>query len=74
MWWNPAAGMSPAEREWLEEKYPGWNDSFGKYWDVITDNLRAGQPELTLPETLPDGLQHVPDPGRVAVRATRPAS
>jgi toluene monooxygenase system protein A len=45
--------MSPAERDWLEEKYPGWNDSFGKYWDVITANVRAGQPELTLPETFP---------------------
>jgi len=53
VWWNPDAGMSPAEREWLEEKYPGWNDSFGKYWDVITANIRAGQPELTLPETFP---------------------
>jgi toluene monooxygenase system protein A len=53
VWWNPDAGMSPPEREWLEEKYPGWNDSFGKYWDVITANIRAGQPELTLPETFP---------------------
>jgi toluene monooxygenase system protein A len=53
VWWNPDAGVSPAEREWLEEKYPGWNDSFGKYWDVITRNLRDGHPERTLPETFP---------------------
>jgi toluene monooxygenase system protein A len=53
VWWNPDAGVSPAEREWLEEKYPGWNDSFGQYWDVITANVRDGHPELTLPETFP---------------------
>ncbi len=51
--WNPVAGTGPEERAWLEEKYPGWNDSFGKYWDVMGDNVRAGRPELTLPETFP---------------------
>lgn len=53
VWWNPVAGTSPAEREWLEEKYPGWNESFGKYWDVMGQNVRDGHPELTLPETFP---------------------
>ena len=53
LWWNPAAGMTPDCRDWLEEKYPGWNDSFGQAWDVIIDNLVAGRPELTVPETLP---------------------
>ena len=53
VWWNPAAGMTPDCRDWLEEKYPGWNDTFGKCWDVIIDNLLAGRPELTAPETLP---------------------
>jgi toluene monooxygenase system protein A len=53
LWWNPAAGMTPPCRDWLEEKYPGWNDSFGKVWDVITDNILAGRHDLTLPETLP---------------------
>jgi toluene monooxygenase system protein A len=53
VWWNPAAGVKPEDREWLEEKYPGWNVTFGRCWDVITDNLRAGKTELTLPETLP---------------------
>jgi toluene monooxygenase system protein A len=52
-WWNPDAGVSPEERAWLEEKYPGWNDTFGKQWDVITENIRDGKPELTLPETFP---------------------
>lgn len=53
VWWNPAAGVSPEEREWLEEKYPGWNDTWGKCWDVITENLLAGKREMTYPETLP---------------------
>jgi toluene monooxygenase system protein A len=53
VWWNPDAGVSAAEREWLEQKYPGWNKQFGKYWDVISDNVRAGRIEKTYPETLP---------------------
>jgi len=53
VWWNPAAGVKPEDREWLEEKYPGWNESFGSCWDVITENLLEGRPELTGPETLP---------------------
>jgi toluene monooxygenase system protein A len=53
VWWNPDAGASPAERDWLESKYPGWNDSFGRYWDVITENARSGAVEKTLPQTLP---------------------
>jgi toluene monooxygenase system protein A len=53
VWWNPRAGVSPDERDWLEEKYPGWNDNWGQCWDVIIDNLVEGRHELTLPETLP---------------------
>jgi toluene monooxygenase system protein A len=53
VWWNPAAGVKPDDREWLEEKYPGWNDTWGQPWDVIIENLVEGRPELTGPETLP---------------------
>jgi toluene monooxygenase system protein A len=53
VWWNPDAGASAAERDWLESKYPGWNDTFGRYWDVITENARDGAIEKTLPQTLP---------------------
>ena len=53
VWWKPRAGVIPDEREWLEEKYPGWNSNFGRIWDVIIDNLVNDKPELTLPETLP---------------------
>jgi len=53
VWWNPAAGASVADREWLEAKYPGWNDTWGQCWDVITQNVLAGRHDLTLPATLP---------------------
>lgn len=53
LWWNPAAGVGPDERDWLEEKYPGWNDTFGKCWDVIIDNAKNGHFEKTVPNTLP---------------------
>lgn len=53
LWWNPAAGVSPEERDWLEEKYPGWNDTFGKVWDVMIDNFATGRDEKTIPGTLP---------------------
>ena len=46
VWWNPTAGVGPREREWLEEKYPGWNASFGTYWDVVIDNILNGRDEL----------------------------
>ncbi len=53
VWWNPAAGASTPDRDWLEQKYPGWNDTWGRCWDVITENLRNGREDLTFPETLP---------------------
>ncbi|GAA4865069.1 aromatic/alkene/methane monooxygenase hydroxylase/oxygenase subunit alpha [Pseudonocardia benzenivorans] len=62
VWWNPDAGMSVEERDWLEEKYPGWNDTFGKWWDVITENVRSGNVDRTLPETFPMvcNMCHIP--------------
>lgn len=53
LWWNPSAGVSPEERDWLEEKYPGWNDTFGKVWDVMIDNFTHGRMDKTVPNTLP---------------------
>ena len=35
--WGSRIGLNIEERDWLEEKYPGWNDTFGKCWDVIAD-------------------------------------
>jgi len=62
VWWNPDGGVSPEERDWLEEKYPGWNANYGRHWDVITANIRTGKPEATLPETLPMvcNMCHIP--------------
>lgn len=53
LWWDPDAGMSTAERDWLEQKYPGWNETFGKPWDMITRNVREGALEHTVSQTLP---------------------
>ena len=53
LWWNPTAGVSKIEREWLEEKYPGWNDTFGKAWDVVIGNMVDNKFESTVPGTLP---------------------
>jgi toluene monooxygenase system protein A len=53
LFWKPNAGVSKAEREWLVEKYPTWEDDWGVLWDQIIDNVNAGRMDLTLPETLP---------------------
>ena len=53
LWWNAAAGVTPEERDWLEEKYPGWNDSWGQCWDVMVENMLDGNMEKTYPENLP---------------------
>lgn len=53
VWWNPQAGVSRAERDWLQEKYPRWENQFGWMWDQIIENVNAGRVDQTLPETLP---------------------
>lgn len=53
VWWNTVAGMTQEEREWLQSKYPNWEEQYGKYWDVIAENYRNGKAEKTLPQTLP---------------------
>ena len=53
LWWNAAAGVSPEERDWLEEKYPGWNNKWGKCWDQMIENMLADKMDKTYPETLP---------------------
>jgi toluene monooxygenase system protein A len=47
------AAVSRDERAWLAEKYPNWEKVFGDKWDVIIDNVNAGNVAATLPETLP---------------------
>lgn len=42
-WWRPIAAVSPDERDWLETKYPGWKETFGRCWDVVINNVREGK-------------------------------
>ncbi len=52
-WWRPIAAVAPEEREWLEEKYPGWNETYGKCWDVVIENIRSGDLDKTVPPVPP---------------------
>ena len=68
-WWDVIAGVSPAERSWLEAKYPGWNDTFGEVWDVIAQNILTGRADRTEPKLLPmlcnmTGLELTGVPGK----------
>ena len=49
LWWDDCAGVSADERDWLEEKYPGWKNTYGKLWDVIAENVAEGRLERTIP-------------------------
>lgn len=53
VWWHPDAGVSAAEREWLEAKYPGWTQKFGRLWDTVTDSVRNDRLDRTIGNTLP---------------------
>jgi toluene monooxygenase system protein A len=44
-------GPTPEERRWLEEKYPGWGETFGRFWDLYAKNYIEGRPPL--PKTAP---------------------
>jgi toluene monooxygenase system protein A len=62
VWWKPQAGVSKAERAWLQEKYPHWEEQWGRIWDTLIQNINAGNMAATLPETLPwlCNLCHLP--------------
>jgi YHS domain-containing protein len=53
LFWKPNAGVSGAERRWLNQKYPSWEDSWGVLWDEIIKNINNGEREKTLPDSLP---------------------
>lgn len=44
-------GPTPDERKWLNEKYPGWEENFGRYWDLYAKSYIEGKPPL--PRTAP---------------------
>ena len=71
VWWNPVAGVGPEERAWLEEKYPGWNDSFGKYWDEMGDEHPRRPPRADAAGDLPGRLQQLPAAGVHPCRVRR---
>jgi toluene monooxygenase system protein A len=62
LFWKPSAGVSRAERRWLNEKYPTWEENWGPLWDVIGRNVVEGRMEKTFPETLPSlcNMCHLP--------------
>jgi toluene monooxygenase system protein A len=53
LFWNPNAGVSRDERDWLNDKYPSWEKNWGGYWDTVIDNVNDCRPDLTLPNSLP---------------------
>jgi toluene monooxygenase system protein A len=53
LFWNPDAGVGRDEREWLNSKYPDWEEHWGPMWDQVIHNVNDGRPDLTLPTTLP---------------------
>lgn len=74
VWWNPDAGVSTAEREWLQSKYPNWEKQFGPYWDLITENVCNNRIESTYPETFPVvcNLCQLPIVSLSSIEAPRP--
>lgn len=52
LWWKPV-GVDGESREWLIEKYPNWDLLYGDKWAVIAENIKSGNVQRTLPETLP---------------------
>lgn len=53
LFWKSNAGVSKDEREWLQEKYPNWEQDWGVIWDVIIKNINEGRVEDTVPATVP---------------------
>src|SRR2546425_148878 len=62
VWLKPQGGVSKAERAWLQEKYPHWEEQWGPIWGALIQNINAGNIGGTLPETLPwlCNLCHLP--------------
>jgi len=76
LFWKPSAGVSKAEREWLNEKYPTWEQNWGRMWDEIIANVNSGHLDLTLPETLPGlcSVTQLPIGSAMSPNELRPAT
>ena len=51
--WFDVAMPDAREREWLSDKYPGWNDTFGLHWDRLEHRWATGGEAGTLASALP---------------------
>jgi toluene monooxygenase system protein A len=55
--WRPTLPIAPPgvteeDREWLEEKYPGWEDRWGYKWDRHAEMMRKGDLDKTVADDL----------------------
>jgi toluene monooxygenase system protein A len=51
--WFDVAAPDARERAWLQEKYPGWADTFGPLWDRIEEEWAMAGEAGTLASALP---------------------
>jgi toluene monooxygenase system protein A len=51
--WFDVAMPDAREREWLNDKYPGWNETFGPHWDRLERRWATGGEADTLAYALP---------------------
>jgi toluene monooxygenase system protein A len=51
--WFDVAMPDAREREWLSDKYPGWNDTFGPHWDRLEHRWATDGEAGTLAYALP---------------------
>jgi toluene monooxygenase system protein A len=52
LWWNSAGAASAEERAWLEEKYPGWEQTFGRAWEGYGQAVRENRMDRVEPKSL----------------------
>jgi toluene monooxygenase system protein A len=70
VWWKPQGGISKAERQWLNARYPKWEAIYGPIWDQVIVNVNAGDMQAVLPETVPwlCNMCHLPQCTHTALR------
>jgi len=51
--WFDVAAPDAAEREWLEQKYPGWGETFGPLWQEVESRWQREGEAATLASALP---------------------
>jgi toluene monooxygenase system protein A len=51
--WFDVAMPDPAERAWLNEKYPAWGETYGPLWDRLEQRWQSGGEANTMSYGLP---------------------